>query len=1253
MKKLLVDINTYFEKRSEQTELSKAINNIVKAGFYFQVDDEVNVRDVFNAGSYEFYRVFPSISENVDRVFIDLYSGKLVAFDAIAYDKNDDLPLIRFIYNDYYHCFVAKFMTYNYEKMEPLKSVSEISNGLYNACCDISKITFDGVVGFESLNIEDENNPVLVVSAEHIKEHNEIVKKILLYEMIGHELFPSVAFDDVTLTNIKVGLTNVELPYIEEIGFIYKDKEYQFDRKNEFFYQKGSTIMHNNLEGQAHILYLIKNATERFIDGYDMSIIDNELYKNETYSKVVTKITEAFHEYFEDNRVVFSEYDEDPVLIVKDEELEIKDPNTLEMYVTPIDSNIDIDSIIELVKKHRERPTINLRKWLEFAEDLLTNQISENNLSEYESFIVESNKLEVIDKKHPLFKETINNIANTVNTYKNETKFKASTAKLLSLLNEYDSHNDKYEFREVIYDEYNELNEGAKEFIEEEYSKFLEKVTIEDFIEEDFNDIRRVFIHKNAKKQYEDLSKNVKEAIKEIVVKMKTLPAKDLLDYFVRSLCMNTPYDHRNYKIRVKNIQPYRICFWKGKDISERDECRNDLFIYWFVVDHDLDEKKMKEKTPDKYVENDFELFITTGGELKRTIPELTTFQYHKANMSKGPVVTYGCAGSGKTLISFDQYWNIAMTSGNTEVDPNEVCYITFQKLLKNTAESVLKDAYEVKPNCFTLIEYFKRVANVNLERKTVGETDFLNWFKDYYSIHNQKLEKRIDHIKYIKDKPDVARLVYTYYRGLYKGHPSLYNSLNYALTKEEFIKALKDEGEDYLSDNEINNIYDVCKAYYTKKCKPENLYDDNDWAIEAIKALNGNRAKRTKNIIIDEVQDLTGLQLRVVLKSLTPSSHNIFFYGDPHQTVNPTIFNDSVLNDAVYAVFGKNVRLNDEEQLNDIHRTNEGLREYLIHLQEVRKEALGSYMDKYALVNSKTKEGVTIDDRWASYVINSPLEEEILKAAQNSASMIIVPDEQTKEELIKKYPALQSNYLFTIYESKGMEWDRVVLYNLLSHAKTYFDDMLENRGQHSTICRMFFNKYYVACTRARDTFIVIENDIDDLIQEKILSLLTPLTSKEQMSYYFNGKASFEEWFMEAKKLLINEQDAASKYAISQAINLATTQEEKNRVNNLVRLQKRDENSYEENYKFALDCLNNNDYETALLYFSTTKQWDYYNLTRIILDKPIKKQTHLNQFLESDLINKYPVAYEHIINQPLFRKMLKATYDRLIKKGLK
>lgn len=817
--------------------------------------------------------------------------------------------------------------------------------------------------------------------------------------------------------------------------------------------------------------------------------------------------------------------------------------------------------------------------------------------------------------------------------------------------------------KENVFDHEDELSDDERFLIKDkmdDFYEFLDGLETETTLE--LTEYRRVFIKKSLAKQYRSFSKDVRLEINRIVEKMKTLNGIELLSYLRKTLRMNDPYNSINHKVRINNLfhLPYRMCFWQGKDFTDREETKNDLYIYMFVTDHDKDIEKMNEIKPSKYVENDFDLFTLDIDEDSDSVrlPELRKQQFKIASYTEGPVVVYGCAGSGKTLISIDQYWQLVTRT--IEYNDSYIAYVTFQEILKDKAVECI-ESYGIKSYCYTLPGFFRFVTKFNDGYKDTNEMDFISWYRDYYVINGDTYGRKKD-ITHILDKPSVERIIYTYYRGIFKGSDKLWNNnpnYNHILTHEQFVSEMNSK-EVFLLNNEIEDIYKVCSRYY-EYCKEKGLYDDNDWAIEVLRAFNEHKLHRIQNIIIDEVQDLTSLQLRAIITSLKAESLNIFFYGDPHQIVNPTIFDDSVLRTALKEVLGQETVIKESNELNILYRTNEYLKNYLANLQKKRLEWIGNYMENCARIIATREETkitdeiydlendtkITSDDRWASYLTDAKLIEETLNKAILSNASIIVPDDSTKLEIINKYPKISKNRIFTIYESKGMEWNKVVLYDIISHAKDYFMDMINGNAKKSTVCRMFFNKFYVGCTRARDTFIVIENNITSEIIDSLLEKLPKIEDKSQIGLYLDGEATCKEWISETKRFIDNKDYARALYPLLMARTTAKTKEERVQVQKLKRRLARANGQSDELVNYGDEAYYEGNYQEALEFYLTMQKYEMVTICRIMLDQKIEKAEYIDSLIDSGILDKYPEALKHIINQPIVMDMISKAHNRL------
>ena len=883
-----------------------------------------------------------------------------------------------------------------------------------------------------------------------------------------------------------------------------------------------------------------------------------------------------------------------------------------------------------------------------------------NNKDNLYSLIDEYELLSDVEKENISVEKAYNNLSKLIDRIDNIHQDKIDL--YLLAIETFESNLDQ-QSKENVFDHEDELSEDEKVLIKDKmdsFYEFLDGVETETTLE--LTEYRRVFIKKSLAKQYWDFSTDVRLEINRIVEKMKTLKGIELLSYLRKNLRMNDPFDSINHKVRIKNLfhLPYRMCFWQGKDFLDREETKNDIYIYMFVIDHDKDIEKMNDIKPSKYVENDFELFTFDIDEESDSVrlPELRDKQFKIASYNEGPVVVYGCAGSGKTLISIDQYWQLVTKTD--EYNDSYIAYVTFQELLKDKAIECI-ESYGIKPFCYTLPGFFRFVTRFEGEYNDSNEDNFIKWYKDYYVLNGDVYGRKKD-ISHINNKPSIDRIIYTYYRGIFKGSDKLWNNnLDYShtLTYEQFKNEMSSR-ELFLLEHEIDDIYKVCSKYY-EYCKENKLYDDNDWSIEVLKAFNEHRLHRIKNIIIDEVQDLTSLQLRAIITSLKAESLNIFFYGDPHQIVNPTIFDDSVLRTALKEILGQDTEIKESNELNYLFRTNEYLKNYLADLQSKRLEWIGNYMENCARIVATKEETkitddiyevdndtkITSDDRWASYLTDSNLIEEVLTKAILSNAAIIVPDDKTKHDIVTKYPKISKNRIFTIYESKGMEWNKVVLYDIISHAKVYFMDMINGNAKKSTVCRMFFNKFYVGCTRARDTFIVIENDITDEIIDNLLEKLPKIDDASQISLYLDGKASFNEWLQETKRFIENKDYSRALYPLLMARTTAKTQEERMQVQRLKRRLVRANGQSDELIHYGDEAYSEGNYDEAMEFYSTMDKHDMVTICKIMLDEQVENREDIEAVLENGMIDSHPEVLKHLPYQNVVYDMISSIYKRL------
>lgn len=292
-----------------------------------------------------------------------------------------------------------------------------------------------------------------------------------------------------------------------------------------------------------------------------------------------------------------------------------------------------------------------------------------------------------------------------------------------------------------------------------------------------------------------------------------------------------------------------------------------------------------------------------------------------------------------------------------------------------------------------------------------------------------------------------------------------------------------------------INLLFEIRKKYDEELYK-KNLFDDNDFA-KYILNQEINDDEKYDGIIVDEVQDLTENQIEALVSMTKKASNNISFFGDPNQTINPTVYNYGRFNSFVYrktqSINRKNIKIT--------HRCGPNLLEYINHLVDLRRKfQLTSNTEDLEMEVSAIKR---IDTYWACLVTDKVMINKVLEEFTRAFDcIIIVNDIQIKQKLIKRINDIidvdheyLDNQIITVQESKGLESKNVIIFNLISDNIEIFTNL---QSHNKKIATMTFNKLYVSCTRAEDSIIILEENLDDY------------TSIKNDYFYVNGKPMVE-----------------------------------------------------------------------------------------------------------------------------------------------
>lgn len=269
--------------------------------------------------------------------------------------------------------------------------------------------------------------------------------------------------------------------------------------------------------------------------------------------------------------------------------------------------------------------------------------------------------------------------------------------------------------------------------------------------------------------------------------------------------------------------------------------------------------------------------------------PDQRKYAYKEYN---GPVRIGGVAGSGKTVVAIHRAKYFANKILNPEIDNSSILYKTNQKVLFLTYNKSLADYIQKQLKKLCTTEEYKIINVIHIDRLT---RDLLNSEQiSFYSWDNQIVEDLWLSV--------IERFLGEINKMNCFGSIDFFDhkrtSINFIRDEVEFIfgKFLYEESDKYLKCSRRGRIIrlgeedrDVILRIYKSYL---NLLMDKMQYIpfiqqyELLRFLETDEFnyKKYKSIIVDEIQDLNEIQLRIIYK--ISSGKNLFLVGDNAQKI-------------------------------------------------------------------------------------------------------------------------------------------------------------------------------------------------------------------------------------------------------------------------------------------------------------------------------------------------------------------------------
>lgn len=315
--------------------------------------------------------------------------------------------------------------------------------------------------------------------------------------------------------------------------------------------------------------------------------------------------------------------------------------------------------------------------------------------------------------------------------------------------------------------------------------------------------------------------------------------------------------------------------------------------------------------------------------------------------------------------------------------------------------------------------------------------------------------------------------------------------------------------------------VYDLFERY-REYLRQSGLYEPNLVAFELL----GQVQPAYDLLVVDEVQDLTNVQLALILRTLLrPGSFVIA--GDANQIVHPNAFSWS----KVKSLFWRGIGEVGEQQIHLLtasYRNSPQVTAIANRVLRLKNVRFGS-IDRES--NNLMRAVGGNDGTVASLAVGGRAAAELdQRTCRSTATAVIVLREEDKAEARRVF---KTPLLFCIHECKGLEYETVILYRLIGKERGRFADLAadvepaaldgdqqayrrarEKSDKSLELNKFFVNSLYVALTRAvRHAYL-----IEDEPGHPLLRLLGVAEARDASGVQVRT-ATADEWQREASKL--------------------------------------------------------------------------------------------------------------------------------------
>ncbi len=517
-----------------------------------------------------------------------------------------------------------------------------------------------------------------------------------------------------------------------------------------------------------------------------------------------------------------------------------------------------------------------------------------------------------------------------------------------------------------------------------------------------------------------------------------------------------------------------------------------------------IDENKIPVVTSPDTVKTDSLVYLNTNSDRFNLLDKIISFDEAQEAIYRlpPPLVIIGSAGSGKTALTLEK---MKQATG-------DVLYVSLSPFLVQNARNLYyAHGYDNENQEVEFLSFREFLESLRVPAgREVTLRDFEGWFR-----RNKGNSKLKDPHKLFEE-----------FRGVLTGPVVTAAEKSAWLSREEYL-ALGVK-QSIFNEEERAAVYNLFERYLNF-LKTEQLYDTNIVSHD----YQPLAKPRYDFIVVDEVQDITNIQLLLILQTLRTGTSgkgtgNFLLCGDSNQIVHPNFFSWSKVKSLFFEQrdltgHGEIIRVLQSNYRNSPVVTQAANR--ILKLKQARfgsidkesnylVDSIGEHRGRLQLLNDSDKIKRNLDSKTAK--------------STKFAVLVMHPEQKASASKWFKTPLV-----FSIQEAKGLEYDNIILYNFISDEEKAFREISagvdpaaldsdnlnyartkDKRDKSLEVYKFYINALYVALTRAVSNLYLVENNH----KHPLIRLLDLQRFSGQLEVD-KQDSSLDEWQKEARKL--------------------------------------------------------------------------------------------------------------------------------------